>query len=110
MYEIKAIVRPERLPEVVHELHQIGDVPGLTVSIVRGIGRRMPVAAAKAPEYGETDMAKLETVVSDDSLQRVVDAIQKAASTGRVGDGKIVVVRVEHAITLGSRAQDSPPL
>lgn len=99
MFEVKSIIRPERLAAVVHALHEIPDVPGLTVSIVRGFGRH--AGGAGPPwEYGETEMAKLETVVPQELLQRVVETIQDVAATGRAGDGKVFVVRVEDAIKI----------
>ena len=110
MYEVKSIIRPERLAAVVHALHEIPDVPGLTVSVVRGFGRRTSTAPATAPEYGETEMAKLETVVPADMLQRVVETVQRVAATGRAGDGKVFVSHVEEAIKIRSGAQGSDVL
>ena len=109
MYEVKSIIRPERLAAVVHALHEIPDVPGLTVSVVRGFGKRTSAAAA-APEYGETEMAKLETVVPEALLQRVVDTVQEVAGTGRAGDGKVFVIRVEDAIQIRSGVHGSAVL
>jgi nitrogen regulatory protein PII len=110
MYEVKSIIRPERLAAVVHALHEIPDVPGLTVSVVRGFGRRTSTAPATAPEYGETEMAKLETVVPEDLLRRVVDTVQEFAGTGRPGDGKVFVIRVEDAVQIRSGARGSDVL
>lgn len=110
MYEVKSIIRPERLAAVVHALQEIPDVPGLTVSVVRGIGKRSSSASTTAPEYGETEMAKLETVVPEDLLQRVVQTVQEVAGTGRPGDGKVFVVRVEDAIKVGSGARGADVL
>jgi len=106
MYEVKSIIRPERLAAVVHALHEIPEVPGLTVSVVRGFGKRTSASAA-SPEYGETEMAKLETVVPEDLLQRVIDTVQEIAGTGRAGDGKVFVIRVEDAIKIRSGARGS---
>lgn len=105
MYEVKSIIRPERLAAVVRRLHEIPDIPGLTVSVVRGFGKRTSGAPGAPPEYGETEMAKLETVVPEDLLQRVVQTIQDAAATGRAGDGKVFVIRVEDAIKVRSGAR-----
>lgn len=101
MYEVKAIIRPERLAGVVQALHEIPDVPGITVSMVRGFGRQQGGAAASGL-YGETAMAKLETVVPEALLQSVIDTVQDLAATGRAGDGKVFVVRVEDAIKIRS--------
>ncbi|MGH9254733.1 MAG: P-II family nitrogen regulator [Vicinamibacterales bacterium] len=100
MYEIKAIVRRERVPDVMTALHARPDLPGVTISHVEGVGRRS--GSADAPEYGEVPMAKLETVVSDELASWVVDTIKRAAFTGRAGDGKIFVVRVEQAVQIRS--------
>lgn len=109
MYEVKSIIRPERLAAVVHALHEIPDVPGLTVSVVRGFGKRTTATSA-APEYGETEMAKLETVVPEELLQRVLETVQRVAGTGRAGDGKVFVIRVEEAIKIRSGAHGSDVL
>lgn len=56
MYEVKSIIRPERVAAVVRALHEIPDVPGLTISVVRGIGRRTPAASSTSAEFGETEI------------------------------------------------------
>ena len=110
MYEVKSIIRPERVAAVVHALHEIPDVPGLTISVVRGIGRRTSSAATVPAEFVETEMAKLETVVPEQLLQRVVDTVRDFAGTGRAGDGKVFVMRVEDAFKVGSGARGSDVL
>lgn len=100
MREIKAIIRRERVADVVSALHERPNLPGVTISVVEGIGRRMGDSAS--PEYGEVEMAKLETVVSVDLVSWVVDTIRRAALTGRAGDGKIFVSRVEQAVQVRS--------
>jgi len=110
MYEVKSIIRPERVAAVVHALHDIPDVPGITVSVVRGFGRRTSTSQATGGvEYGETEMAKLETVVPETLLQRVVETIQELAATGRPGDGKVFISRVDEAIKIrsGTRGSDA---
>lgn len=108
MYEVKSIIRPERLSAVVQALHEIPDLPGLTVSVVRGFGRRTSAPSDGTPQYGETEMAKLETVVPEELLQRILDTVQEVAGTGRPGDGKVFVIRVEEAIKIrsGDRGSD----
>lgn len=108
MYEVKSIIRPERLSAVVQALHETPDVPGLTVSVVRGFGKRTSSRPEATPQYGETEMAKLETVVPEELLQRIVDTVQEVAGTGRPGDGKVFVIRVEEAIKIrsGDRGSD----
>ncbi len=110
MYEVKSIIRPERVAAVVQALHEIPDVPGLTISVVRGIGRRAPAAPATSAKFGETEMAKLETVVPEHLLQRVVETVRDVAGTGRAGDGKVFVIRVEDAVKVGSAARGSSVL
>lgn len=99
MREIKAIVRRERVSDVISALHERPDLPGVTISLVDGVGRKPGTGPA---EFGEVQMAKLETVVSDELADWVVGTIQKAAFTGRSGDGKIFVIRVEQAVQIRS--------
>ena len=100
MREIKAIVRRDRVADIIGALHERADLPGVTISYVDGVGRRQ--GATNAPEFGEVQMAKLETVVSAELVDWVVNTIQRAAYTGRPGDGKIFVVRVEQAVQIRS--------
>lgn len=99
MHEVKAFIRPQRTAAVVEALHELPEMPGITVSKNTGYGRS---SAAPGIEYGETDIAKIETVVPDDLLPQVLAAIQRAGATGRPGDGKIFVTRVEQAIRIRS--------
>lgn len=103
MHEIKAIIRPERLSSVVGAPHERADLPGVTISNVRGLGRR-PDNAGES-EYGEVAMAKLETVVSTELVDWVVDTIRRSAFTGRPGDGKIFVIGVQQAVQIRSGEQ-----
>ncbi|MGE3277612.1 MAG: P-II family nitrogen regulator [Vicinamibacterales bacterium] len=98
MQEVKAIIRPERLDEVLHALHELPELPGVTVSGVRGIGRRVG-AEADEVRYGETAMMKLEIVLPARLVELVVTVIESAARTGRPGDGKIFV----HPVTTARR-------
>ena len=86
MREIKAIIRRERVPDVISALHERPDLPGVTISYVEGVGRR--AGGSGPPEYGEVQMAKVETVVPADLAPWVVDTIKRAAFTGRPGDGR----------------------
>jgi len=101
MHEVKAFIRPELVEHVIQELRTIDDLPGLTLSTVRGHGRRHG-GDPSTVVYGDVTMVKLETVVPDEVLQRVLDAIQRTASTGRSGDGKVFVLPVESALKLRS--------
>ena len=107
MYEVKSVIRPERLAAVVHALHEIPDVPGLTISIVQRVGKRMLATPAGSTENGETEMARRETVVSEQLLQRIVDTVRTVGRTGRAGDGNIFVLQVEDAIKVGSGARSA---
>lgn len=99
MREIKAIVRHERVPDVFRALHEIPGLPGATLSVIQGFGRRVD-EAADSPGYGETVMAKLELVVPETMVAAVTAAIQRGAHTGRPGDGKIFVIAVENVINV----------
>lgn len=105
MREIKAIIRPDRLSVVLHALHAMCDLPGVTVSTVRGFGRRYPPEGA-GQAFDEVEMTKLELVVPAVIADEVVRAIERAAHTGRVGDGKIFIISVEHAVKIRSGERD----
>ena len=100
MQEIKAIIRPDRLSAVIHALHQIPLMPGVTVSLVQGFGRGEAhqleaVDPFAVDPFGEARFAKLEVVVPTALVKPVVDAIRMMAHTGRPGDGKIFVIPVD---------------
>lgn len=97
MFEIKAIVRLDRRELVINALHELADLPGLTVSIVEGVGRRHG-EAADPPDFGRITMAKIEIVVTEDRLAEVLATVERAAHTGRHGDGKVFVLKVEQAV------------
>jgi nitrogen regulatory protein PII len=99
MAEIKAIVRRDRVSHIVTALHQRADLPGVTISLVEGIGRRHGDAT---PEFGTVEMAKIETVVAADLVDWVIDTVSRAAFTGRSGDGKIFVSDISRAIDIRS--------
>ncbi len=97
MKEIEAIIRPYRLDAVLDALHSHPDLPGVTVSFVRGFGRtvgRSTTPAQTPIQFGTVEMAKLECVVNDDQVPVVVGIIQAAACTHSPGDGKIFVYDV----------------
>ena len=108
MRELKAIIRPERVSEVLHSLHAIPDLPGVTISTVRGFGRRYPPDPALP--FDEVAMSKLEIVVPTALVGSVVEVIARIAHTGRVGDGKIFVIPVEHAVRIRSGEQGASAL
>jgi len=100
MYEIKALIRPERVSDVVQGLHELRAMPGITMSTVHGFGRR--VAEGQDGPFGETDMAKLGTVVPETLVDQVVDIITARGHTGRAGDGKVFVIPVARAVRIRS--------
>ena len=103
MREVKAIIRRERVADVLAALHERPNLPGVTLSVVDGVGRM--TGEPDSAGFGEVQMAKLETVVPEEIVDEVVGIIHRAAFTGRPGDGKIFVVRVEQALRIRSGDQ-----
>ena len=102
MKKIEAIIKPFKLEEVKEALTEIG-ILGLTVTEVKGFGRQKGHKEQyRGAEYVVEFLPKikLEVTVSDGQAQGVVDAIVKAAGTGRIGDGKIFVSPVEEAVRI----------
>ncbi|MCC6696421.1 MAG: P-II family nitrogen regulator [Candidatus Hydrogenedentes bacterium] len=102
MKKVEAIIKPFKLEEVKEALAAVG-IQGLTVTEVKGFGRQKGHKELyRGAEYVVEFLpkVKLEIVVNDDKLEQVVEAIVKAASTGRIGDGKIFVSRIEEAIRI----------
>jgi len=94
---ITAIVKPFRLDDVRNALSEVG-IQGMTVSEVKGFGRqRGHTELYRGAEYVVDFLpkAKIEVAVSDDMVERVVEAVVDAAKTGKVGDGKIFVTNLE---------------
>ena len=100
MKKIEAIIRPFRLDDVREALGEIG-VKGMTLTEVKGYGRQKGhTELYRGSEY-QIDFLpkiKLEVVVPDKLMDKVIDTITKTASTGQVGDGKIFVYDVEDAV------------
>ena len=96
---VTAIVKPFRLDDVRNALSEVG-IQGMTVSEVKGFGRqRGHTELYSGAEYVVDFLpkAKIEVAVSDDMVDRTVEAIVESARTGKVGDGKIFVTHVEQA-------------
>ncbi|NOX59308.1 MAG: P-II family nitrogen regulator [Planctomycetes bacterium] len=106
MKEIKAIVRQHRLDPVLDALHGHPELPGVTVSQVRGFGRTVgrPDSENAPVQYGTAEMAKLECVVDDKNVETVIRLILQAAHTGNVGDGKVFVYDVEKVVKIRTGA------
>jgi len=99
---IMAIIKPFKLDEVREALTSLG-IQGLTVSEVKGFGRQKgQTEIYRGAEYSVSFLpkVKVEVAVSDDQAEQVVEAIQKAANTGRIGDGKIFVLEITQAVRI----------
>jgi nitrogen regulatory protein P-II 1 len=102
MYKIEAIIRPHRLDAVRDALKELG-LSAVTVSDVRGAGSQAaPTHTFRGSQYaaGLEVRTRLEVFVTEKSLGAAVDAIQEAATTGEVGDGKILVFKAEQAVRI----------
>ena len=102
MKMVTAIVKPFKLDEVREALSQIG-VQGITVTEVKGFGRQKGhTELYRGAEYVVDFLpkVKIEVVVSDDIVEQVIEAVTKAARTGKIGDGKIFVTPVDQAVRI----------
>ena len=102
MKKIEAIIKPFKLEEVKEALAEIG-VEGMTVSEVKGFGRQKGhTEIYRGSEYTVDFLPKIkiETVVADTQVKAAVEAIVKAAKTGKIGDGKIFVSTIEEAVRI----------
>ena len=102
MKKIEAIIKPFKLDEVKEALHEIG-LQGITVIEAKGFGRQKGhTELYRGAEYVVDFLPKVkrEVVLADSLLERAVEAIQSAAHTGRIGDGKIFITTVEQAIRI----------
>jgi nitrogen regulatory protein P-II 1 len=108
MKKIEAIIKPFKLDEVREALSELG-VSGLTVTEVKGFGRQKGhTELYRGAEYVVDFLPKikLEVVVTSAMLEQVVDAIVKAAHTGKIGDGKIFVSQIERVIRIRTGETD----
>ena len=102
MKKLECIIRPFKLEEVKEALTNVG-VQGMTVSEVRGFGRsRGHTELYRGSEYTIefVPKLKLEIIVPEENADQVIEAVQGAASTGKIGDGKIFVLPVEETIRI----------
>jgi len=102
MKKVEAIVKPFKLDEVREALSEMG-VTGLTVSEVKGFGRQKGhTELYRGAEYVVDFLPKIkvELIVADGDVERAIEAIVKAARTGKIGDGKIFVTAVEQVIRI----------
>jgi nitrogen regulatory protein P-II 1 len=111
MKKIEAIVKPFKLDEVKEALTKIG-IQGMTVCEVRGFGRQKGHAEFyRGTEY-KVDFipkSKIELIVPDEIVSQVIEAIERAAKTGKIGDGKIFLFPVEDVIRIrtGERGKNA---
>ncbi len=108
MKKVESIIKPFKLDEVKEALPEIG-VSGITVTEAKGFGRQKGhTELYRGAEYVVDFLpkVKLEVVVSDDLVERTVEAIANAAQTGRIGDGKIFVSPIETALRIRTGERD----
>lgn len=112
MIKIEAIVKPFRLNEIQEALLALG-IQGMTVTEVKGFGRQKGhVELYRGAEYQVNFVPKLmlTVVVEDSQAEAVVDAIQKGAHTGKIGDGKIFISRIEDVMRIRTKETGSEAL
>ena len=109
---VKAIIKPFKLDDVREALSEIG-VTGITVSEVKGFGRQKGhTELYRGAEYVVDFLpkVKVETVVDDEAVEKVIEAVSRAANTGKIGDGKIFVLNVEQAVRIRTGESGSEAL
>ncbi len=111
MKKIEAIIKPFKLDEVKDALHEIG-IKGITVTEAKGFGRQKGhTELYRGAEYVVDFLpkVKLEVVLEDGLVEQAVEAIQQAAQTGRIGDGKIFIFAIDEVIRIrtGERGTDA---
>ena len=111
MKKIEAIIKPFKLDDVKDALHDVG-VSGITVAEVKGFGRQKGhTELYRGAEYviDFLPKVKVEVVLEDSMVERAVEAIQQAAHTGRIGDGKIFITSIDEVIRIrtGERGPDA---
>ena len=111
MKKIEAIIKPFKLDDVKNDLGQLG-IQGMTVTEVKGFGRtggKKEVYRGSAYVVDFVPKVKVEIVVPDELVHDVLDAIEKSAKTGRIGDGKIFVSPIEEVVRIrtGERSKEA---
>ena len=102
MKKIEAIIKPFKLDEVKEALQEIG-LQGITVTEAKGFGRQKGhTELYRGAEYVVDFLpkVKIEVVLADELVEKAVEAIQQAARTGRIGDGKIFISTIENAVRI----------
>ena len=111
MKKTEAIIKPFKLDEVKEALNEVG-LKGITVLEAKGFGRQKGhTELYRGAEYVVDFLpkVKIEVILEDSQVERAVEAIQQAAHTGKIGDGKIFITNVEDAIRIrtGERGRDA---
>jgi nitrogen regulatory protein PII len=108
---ITAMIQPFMLTKVTQALEGIQDFPGMTVTDVRGFGRKMSErekAEAKVDEFHKK--VRIEIIAKDEMVERIVETIIRFAHTGNHGDGKVFVWNVERAMRIQTSETDNAAL
>jgi len=108
MKKVEAIIKPFKLDEVKEALHEVG-IKGITVTEAKGFGRQKGhTELYRGAEYVVDFLpkVKVEVVVKTDDVERCVDAIVRAARTGKIGDGKIFITAVERVVRIRTGEED----
>lgn len=111
MRKVEAIIKPFKLDEVKESLNEVG-IQGITVSEVKGFGRQKGhTELYRGAEYvvDFIPKIKMEIIVRDELVAKVVEVIEESAKTGRIGDGKIFVTPVDEVVRIrtGERGEDA---
>ena len=112
MKKIEAVIKPFKLDEVREALAEVG-VEGMTVSEVKGFGRQKGhTEIYRGSEYTVDFLPKikLEIVVPDETADKSIEALSKAANTGKIGDGKLFVTNIEEAIRIRTQEKGNEAL
>ena len=112
MKKIEAIIKPFKLEEVKDALSDLG-IEGMTVSEVKGFGRQKGhTEIYRGSEYTVDFLPKIkiEVAIASDQVDKTIDAITSAAKTGQIGDGKIFVINLDHAVRIRTGEADAAAL
>jgi len=111
MKKIEAIIKPFKLSEVKNALHEIG-LSGMTIIEVKGFGRQRGLDGTDSnPNNNDEFLAKImiEIIVEDENSEKAINAIQKSAFSGKIGDGKIFISNIDQVIRIrtGEKGKDA---
>jgi len=107
MKKVEVIIKPFKLEDVKEALTELG-ITGMTISEVKGYGRQKGhTEVYRGAEYRVefNPKTKIELVIDSDLVEKVIDAVRKAANTGKIGDGKIFVLPVENVMRIRTGEQ-----